>query len=767
MAAHNEAIERLKGLLKTLSSSEEASPLSVAQLEFIGQSLLSDSQAKGLAVLCLSVFGQKTAARSLDSDNASSVVISALRPYTERVFNTRTEASNTAVIGDEDRILAFTLVIANLFPFAPVACVKDLTDPFGTEEESWDSLGMLLELAELPGPLRPALAELLGQAAGTKQGREMVRARATEWLQGAVNLQTADGDLGVLCAVALSKLDNGARPDTEVTPAEVDEVSRMRADAGLANKMIKHIMSHSHAPSSCRSAIEGLGILTTKSYIKELVCQTPKALKSILALSPVLGPRPSSLPQTPRGSIDFNDKSLAPVETALCYGLTVVLVNLTARRPKLSGEDEQIERLRRMAISGKKGGGGGMDSEEDPFETDEAVRARVKSVIAAGGITALSELSRADSRSVKLALGHLCLALVEDQANRPMFIRDGGFKVLSSVVRDLLAPSTSEKSTPVAIHNGSQSGSDADVLVAAQALAKLIITTAPHLLFPPPHLTTSLNALSPMYILMAHPSSTLLQIFESLMALTNLASIGADVSKRILTDTCTPPRADEMWRGSGREDTIRITTKIEELLLADNQLVRRAATELVCNLAGSAEGIAYYSGGPASSPEGKSQTAKAKSRLQVLLIITHVEDLPTQLAAGGALAILTESPHICDLLLDLSSAGKTTPPSRNVWKRIIGMLEPEIEPEQEGEEPIPLISSSPPDEGLLLRAVVILSNLVTRVISLEQEDRVRHVADAKTAGVDTKLDEIIKTRSSDDLLEPANSALQLFKQTSF
>ena len=758
MSTLSDAGKELQTLLKALNDPKIAPSLSLEQLQLLGQSLVAEPTSKGLAILCLSLYAQKVHSTSISDKDASKAIVDATRPYVQQVF--APSANDPTAPDDPETCVPFTLLLGNLFPFAPVACVSLLNQPITTDQGSaLNPLGVLLEVAELPCPLQPALAEMLGQAAGSKQGRQMVRDRAMDWLQGAVNLQDEEGGLGVLCAVALSKL--GPEPQLDgVPPASgTPQEEQIKMDAALANKMIQHIISHRNAPSRCGAAVEGLGVLSTKSYIKELICRTPKALNSILVLSPVLGPRPSSLPQTPRGSMDFNEKALAPVETALCYGLTVIFVNLTSRRPQLSAEDEQVERLRRMAISGKKGGG---DLEEDPMESDEAVAGRVMVVIAAGVVSALSGLVRADSRGVKEALGRLCLSLVEDKANRPLFIRDGGVRVLSTIIRDLMTPpKLGQNSVPASAVSQPSNGTEG--LSAAQALAKLIITTPPHLLFPPPHLTTALNALSPMYLLLTHPTSTLLQTFEALMALTNLASIDPSIATRILQATITPPRDEEIFRGLGREDTTHVITKVEELLLADNTLVRRAATELVCNLVGSSAGIAYYSG-ISDQASANSNTARARSRLNVLLILTNVEDLPTQLAAGGALAGLTESEGLCRLLLDDEEDERAN--KRNIWNRVMGMLEPEVSNGVDDENGIPLISSTPTDVGLVLRAVIILLNLLSYLAANEADLREARLGKAKEAGVERKLREIIAGGQGDEVVPPAQEALKILKQGS-
>lgn len=108
----------------------------------------------------------------------------------------------------------------------------------------------------------------------------------------------------------------------------------------------------------------------------------------------------------------------------------------------------------------------------------------------------------------------------------------------------------------------------------------------------------------------------LLPVFESLLALTNLAS-SPDISAPNLI-------VRSSW------------DIIEDLLLSNNMMIRRATTELVCNLVAVETGAAKYLDG----------SKRSTQRFHILLALADVEDLPTRRAAGGALALLTEVPDV-------------------------------------------------------------------------------------------------------------------------
>lgn len=658
-----------------------------------------------------------------------------------------------------------TNLLGSLFAHAPKAAIGLLQTPIGNQDEGTvDVFAILLEAAELPSALQLALAEMLGQAASSKAGRELVEARATQWLRGAISMagdRGSSSELGVLCAAALSKL---GRPEMNTDTGAldtVDEGQKLAEEVVLCKTMMEHIKATSPGPhsSTLYSTLQGLSVLSLKAPLRHVLITDKVFLKAFLDLSPTTKLRPSSLPQTPRGSMDLEEKLFEPVERSLCYALTMILVNMTSPKPVLSAEDVQVAQLRAMAISGKKGGG---EIKEDPFESDEAVKQRVDALITAGIVESLSGLVRAESGLVKDGLGRLCRNLVEDKANRSTFIRDGGFKVLTNTIRYLLQPPKETTFSAPSASSTVSPDAQLDPLPAIQALAKLVITSPPHLLFPPPHATTALNALTPLYTLLVHPKSTMLQNFEALMALTNIASIDSSIADRIVSASIKPPDQDSMWRGSGREDTLSVLSKIEEMMFEQNPLVRRAATELVCNLVGSEKGYNAFTG-----ENGSTSEAKVKSRLNVLLVLTMVDDLQTRLAAGGALAVLTESPAACESVLTLpfgKAEGSTS--ARSPWARVITLLDPEdaTQPADDEEEAIPVISTSLPNSDLVHRGVAVLYNLINFAVESKTKGKGdQWLEAARTAVIEDKLMEVVRREKRMEILQPAVEALKLLK----
>ena len=798
----------LRELLGRLVDGNEATANDV---ETIARALTSSRESRGLAFLALKrivdgASGNGAGAANDDGDAKLAVLLGA-------VANPLTHISPDTDM-DPSTALPTLALAASLFPLAPKAAARILqlplnpplstsgseASPGGNEQvaAAADVMSLLLELAELDSPVQLALAEMLAAATGSKSGRAFVRSRAMEWLEGAVEYRSAsgaersNGDLGGLCAVALSKLGMAQDGDDDLQQTSADGKAAQNGMGGnevfLADKMAGVIISTAKtpspgSPSTLISALEGLSVLSTRPAIKHQLAHDFAFLDALLSLSPVPERKGGSLPVTVDGQAKTQTQAafdpaqpIAPIDTGICYGITTILLHLSLRRPIQSADDEQMAKLRAMAsaasISGANGKGAKMGDAldmQDALDEDEVVCERVELLYRAGVVAALSGLVRAASTQVKVALGRLCLMLVMEQRHRAVFVRDGGFKVLGAIIRGTLpstaATGTSGTGAPTIGQNASSSEVvTAETLPALQALAKLAITTPPPLLFPPPHQTTALNALVPLYTLLTHTDTSVLQTFEALMALTNLASIYPSIADRIVTATIMSTPRDDMFRGKGSPDggDVKVLAKVEELLMDDNRMIRRAATELACNLAGSPQGYAYLSGEGGLEEIRKadsSASSRAAMRIHLLLVLLDSDDLPTQLAAGGALAIVSESPAACAHMLSVD--GQTSS-KRSIWQRLADLFRPrETEEEEEGER-ITSISTEQPDEGMMMRGAVILANLLPTV----QENPVawnREKGKVDKACLRGTLLEVVQRGVSPDVMEPLSQALQCLK----
>jgi hypothetical protein len=182
----------------------------------------------------------------------------------------------------------------------------------------------------------------------------------------------------------------------------------------------------------------------------------------------------------------------------------------------------------------------------------------------------------------------------------------------------------------------------------------------------------------------------------------------------------------------------------------------------VCNLVGSEKGFNAFTG-----ENGSTSEAKVKSRLNVLLVLTMVDDLQTRLAAGGALAVLTESPAACESVLTLpfgKAEGSTS--ARSPWARVISLLDPEdaTQPADDEEEAIPVISTSLPNSDLVHRGVAVLYNLINFAVESKTKGKGdQWLEAARTAVIEDKLMEVVRREKRMEILPPAVEALKLLK----
>lgn len=271
----------------------------------------------------------------------------------------------------------------------------------------------------------------------------------------------------------------------------------------------------------------------------------------------------------------------------LLFGIGTIFANLTMYRPVLDDQQKQMKKLRDLA-NAKQATGNKSVQEDDIRESDKAVEERIKLCVQNGAALALMIISKNQSVNLRSVASQTYLNLVTPQAVRGQLLQQGIIKALLPLSRTDIA--------------------------ASQALAKLAITTDPRIAFQG---DTILDLVRPFLELCK--DTTQLRQFEGLMSLTNLASV--DDRVRLLIEN-----ADGM-------------TVFENLQLSNNDMVQRAATEMVCNMTFCEPVFDRYSDPKVS-----------QNRIRLLMILSDGEDPATRKAASGALAILANSPSTCEMI---------------------------------------------------------------------------------------------------------------------
>lgn len=398
-------------------------------------------------------------------------------------------------------------------------------------------------------------AEALALAASNKQRcQEMIK----EGLPVLKRLcSSAEDSVKVRALVGLCKL--GGMGGSNVNARTFAEGSGLK----LERACVKFLLSASKRDRLYKWAVEGLAFLSLDAEVKEALVSKERVLK-ILCSVPKSG------------------------EKSLLYGLSTIFVNLTNSYDKPE-RNLELEELGKYA--------GENVPKEHELDGDHYVKKRVSCLLKVGIVPALLDLATVESDAIHEQVSRVFLALVEQNTNRGTVIQQGGVK--------LLLPLTS---------NNTVKGK----LIAAQALAKIAITSDPKLSFPGQR---SLEVVRPLVQLLKSEQG--LQQFESLMALTNLASTCDDVRHRIIKEGGIP--------------------LAESLMFEEHELIRRASTEFLCNMV--------------QMPQVHERfLCDDIERVKLWTLFSGEDDFELARAAAGGLAQLTHDPRICTKVMEVKSA---------------------------------------------------------------------------------------------------------------
>ena len=270
-------------------------------------------------------------------------------------------------------------------------------------------------------------------------------------------------------------------------------------------------------------------------------------------------------------------------DKSLIYGIASIFVNLTNSYDKAERNIE-LEELGKFA--------GENIPKEHEWDGEEFVKKRVEVLLKMGVVTALIGLSKGQSPAIHEQVSRVFLASTVDVANRGPVVQQGGVKCLLSLASN---------------------NTDKGKLIAAQALAKIGITNDPRLAFAGQR---SLEVARPFVQLLKSEAG--LQQFEGLMALTNLAGMGENAQRRILREGAMP--------------------LIESLMFEEHDLIRRAATEAMCNMISLDDVHKRFYGDDLE-------------RVKLLTLFSGEEDEALAKAASGGLSQLTHDPKICEKMI--------------------------------------------------------------------------------------------------------------------
>ncbi|TEY38469.1 hypothetical protein BOTCAL_0489g00030 [Botryotinia calthae] len=480
----------------------------------------------------------------------------------------------------DDLILAFS-VAASIFPVVP-----DVISSFFLSEGFIPSLGTLMKRKWKSRKVEQAALELLSAACMNTPCREAIQKHCTKWLEeivnnsppkiseistSPINSNAEDGSIQQrihseqvrnLAAVVLAKIQ--AIPSAPTAESGEGDISGSTTIEDLSD-MFKNMLS---TDTSQQSSIEGLAYASLQSKVKEKLGSDKKFLANLVKT--------------------MKD---APPKSPATYGALTIFANLTAYQPPLTEEQKKLGQLKAYANASKSA------LKPDPLNDDDHVTKRCQNVFDAGVIPVLVTHSQHGSMASLTLVTSIIFSLSKITKIRGQMAQQGAIKLLLHA--DSVFPSDNIPARRTTAH----------------ALARILISTNPQHVFGGTNPLSLVSAIKPLLLLLEDDPTVehrdLLPVFESLLALTNLAS----------TDD------------SARNPIIRLAwSQIEELLLSNNTMVTRATVELICNLMQSPEGVAKFADG----------SKQASQRTHIILALTDADDFATRRAAGGALASLTE-----------------------------------------------------------------------------------------------------------------------------
>ncbi|XP_053573687.1 protein unc-45 homolog A [Bombina bombina] len=395
--------------------------------------------------------------------------------------------------------------------------------------------------------------EALIHAAGKAKRASFITANGVTLLKDIYKKNENDA-IRIRALVGLCKL--GSAGGTDFSMKQFAEGSTLK----LAKQCRKWLCNETIQPSTRRWAVEGLAYLTFDADVKEEFVEDKSALQAMFTLA------------------KSQDKTVL-------FAVASTLVNCTNSYDREEVDPQMLE----LAKYAKQ-----HVPEEHPKDKKEYVAVRVQKLLTAGVVSALTCMVKNESPALtdssKELISRVFLALVEKSEDRGNVVAQGGGKAL----------------IPLALE-----GTDVGKTKAAQALAKITITSNPEIAFPGERIYEVVRPL----VSLLHLDRTGLQNFEALMALTNLAGISERLRGKIIKEKAVP--------------------MIEGYMFEDHEMIRMSATECMCNLALSKEVQDLY-------------MVEGTDRLKLMVLYSGEDDERLRRAAAGTLAMLTSlQPEIC------------------------------------------------------------------------------------------------------------------------
>lgn len=244
---------------------------------------------------------------------------------------------------------------------------------------------------------------------------------------------------------------------------------------------------------------------------------------------------------------------------------------------------------------------------------DNAAQTRVQALLDQGLLKVLSLLLWNKNNAVKRYVASILYYVSHVPSTRPSLTQFGAIRFLCDYLQKATNKRSSEQSFECSF-----------------AIAKILISVDPSLAFNS-STSSTIDVITPLLPLLCHENS--LAVFETTLALTNMTTIGEQECQVIVRS----------W------DDILVN------LDSDYSLIRRATTELVCNLVVSEAGSSQF----------LSPRSTGSLNLLKFIKLTMCDDFETRRAASGAIAVLSYHESASSILIK----------DMNIFDHILNMLE--------------------------------------------------------------------------------------------
>lgn len=267
-------------------------------------------------------------------------------------------------------------------------------------------------------------------------------------------------------------------------------------------------------------------------------------------------------------------------EKNMTYACVTVLVNVinSYDKPDIMPEMVELAKFSKQHVP-----------EEHEKDKHDFVIKRIHKLAQAGVTNALVALSNSESKNCRELLCRVYLALATEEKLRGLMVQQGAVKSLLQLI---------------------ENNTDNGTVLAAHCLAKIAVTMDPATAFPGQRIFEVVRPL----ISLLHSDRSSLQNFEALLALTNLSSTNDDVRKRMLTDNG--------------------LMAIEHMMFEPHEMIRRAATECMCNMLMCEKVQERFEG--------------ENDRVKMMVLFAGEDDVVLARAAAGGMAMMSSNPKLCE-----------------------------------------------------------------------------------------------------------------------